>query len=88
MTEEEEDWLTSKNEFSDSECPNLKNADMGSLASCKVFCHETPDCTAFNYNSGSTRCVLRACKVPVVPPARDSYSSYDGYWLSSTFTGS
>ena len=79
-------WQTSENEFSDSECPNLKRMrNVGSLENCKVFCLGDPACTAFNYNSDGD-CVLRGCTLPVVPPAT-SYYPHHGYWLHST-TGS
>ena len=83
LTGKEAEWLTSKNEFSDSECSYLKHGKrVGSLAGCKVLCHETPSCTAFNYKRSSHGCVLRSCKLPVVPPAKDAWPTYDGYWLS------
>ena len=83
-----EDWETSKNEFSNSECPNLKGSKQkhlkGSLKNCKAFCLEEPGCTAVNYEDNSTDCILRGCKLPVVPPANNNFPTYDGYWLVST----
>ena len=80
----EPEWETSKNEFSDSECPNLKSGRKGGLQSCKTFCLEEPRCTAFNYNSKTTSCVLRGCSLPVVPPKANGVKTYDGYWYPST----
>ena len=76
----EQEWKTSKNDFSDSECPNLNHGDKGSLQNCKAFCLEEPGCNAFNYDSSSTHCVLRGCELPVVPPTKDVSGTYDGYW--------
>ena len=80
-------WETSKNEFSDSECPLLKSKIKGSLQICKAFCLEETGCTAFNWNRGKRRCILRGCKLPVVPPATNVFSGFVGYWISSTSTG-
>merc|ERR1712025_1239816 len=55
-------WETSRNDFSDSECPNLgfvQNA--GSLENCTALCLEKSGCTAFNYERVSTSCVMRRC---------------------------
>ena len=75
-------WKTSKNEFSDDECPNV-GAVHKSLQNCKDICLETPSCTAFNYNKITTSCVMRGCSLagglPVVPPANNN--NYDGFWL-------
>jgi len=80
----EQEWKTSKNDFSDSECPNLNHGDKGSLQNCKAFCLEEPGCNAFNYDSSSTHCVLRGCELPVVPPTKDVSGAYDGYWTEVT----
>jgi len=80
----EQEWKTSKNEFSDSECPNLNHGDKGSLQNCKAFCLEEPGCNAFNYDSTSTHCVLRGCELPVVPPTTDVSGTFDGYWTEAT----
>jgi len=80
----EQAWETSKNEFSDSDCPNLNQGEKGSLENCKAFCLEEPDCTAFNYDNSSTYCTLRGCKLPVDPPTVDASATFDGYWHSST----
>ena len=80
-------WITSRNEFSDSECPNINigyQTIHKSLQNCKDLCLETARCTAFNYNRMTTSCVMRGCSLPVVPPANDIVRQYDGFWLSST----
>ena len=78
-------WETSENDFSDSECPNMGIfQNKGSLQACKELCLEMHGCTAFNYNSQTTTCVMRGCSLPVVPPANDNHDNFDGYWLSST----
>ena len=79
----EQAWETSENEFSDSECPNLKEANKDSLENCKAFCLAERGCTAINYDSKSTDCVLRGCNLPVVPPTNNRLASYDSYWLGT-----
>ena len=99
FTGDEPEWKTSKNEFSDSECANLKLVqNAGSLENCKDLCLdwrslgwtglEKSSCTAFNYADSSTSCVLRGCKMmPIIPPAQNRYPTFDGYWKSSASTG-
>ena len=79
-------WKTSKNDFSDGDCPNLKRGGRrkDSLQNCKNFCLETQSCNAINYNSGSKDCVVRRCTHPVVPPVKDRYPAYNAYWLADT----
>ena len=89
FTGDEPEWKTSKNEFSDSECSNLGYVpNAGSFQGCVALCQEKPRCTAFNYEKYSTTCVLRGCPLPIVPPAQNHYSTFDGYWKSSASTGS
>ena len=75
------------NEFSDSECRHMRRGNKGSLENCKASCLEEPGCTAFNYWSSTTDCVLRACNLPVVPPSQNVFPHY-GYWLLPSTTGS
>ena len=77
-------WASSKNEFADTECPNLGAASVNNLQGCKDACLENQNCTAFNYNAATKTCYLRGCKSPVVPPTSDNYGGYDGFWLSSS----
>ena len=77
-------WKTSKNEFSDSECSYMMYVHhTGSLENCTALCLQESDCTAFNYASSSTGCVLRRCKLPIVPPAKNLWPTFDGFWQSS-----
>ena len=78
------EWSTSKNAFSDKECPNLKNRRKGSLENCKAFCLETPRCTAFNYRRATNHCVLRGCTLPVVPPVYP-HGDYNAYWRANKY---
>ena len=55
----------------------------GSLENCTALCLQESDCTAFNYASSSTGCVLRRCKLPIVPPAKNLWPTFDGFWQSS-----
>ena len=77
-------WASSKNEFADTECPNLGAASVNNLQGCKDACLENQSCTAFNYNAATKTCFLRGCKSPVVAPTFDRYGGYDGFWLSSS----
>ena len=82
-------WKTSKNEFSDSECPNLEFVhNTGSLQYCKALCLKKSGCTAFNYKKSSTSCVLRRCDLPIVRPVHNRYPDWDGYWQSSCLVSS
>ena len=87
FTTGEQTWSTSKNEFS-NKCRNLGQGRKGSLENCKAFCLEKPGCTAFNYENRTTHCVLRGCKLPVVPPAKDRYPTFDGYWQDGSWQAS
>ena len=81
-------WASSKNEFADTECPNLGAASVSNLQGCKDACLGNQSCTAFNYgafnNAATKRCFLRGCKSPVVAPSSDNYDGFDGFWLSSS----
>ena len=73
----------SKNEFSDRECSNISGGGgvfSHSLKRCDELCRGEFRCTAFNYNDITKNCVLRACRLPVVPPANDEVAGYDGFW--------
>ena len=83
-------WKTSKNDFTDDDCTNLKiiekgvsmkGFNKGSLQNCKQFCLETKSCNAINYDKGSTACVVRRCTDPIVPPVKDNYPAFESYWL-------
>ena len=74
-------WETSKNEFSDSECPNLKEGIKSSLENCQESCLNEANCTAINFDQSSGDCTLRGCSLPVVPPAQNDFPTYDGHWL-------
>ena len=80
-----ETWVSSQNEFSDYECPNIGRPNVIDLQGCKDACLERQDCTAFNYNPAETDgCILRGCNFPVRAPTSDDWDDYDGFWLSSS----
>ena len=71
-----ETWVSSQNEFSDYECPNIGRPNVVDLQGCKDACLEMQDCTAFNYNAAETEgCILRGCNFPVTAPASDDWDS-------------
>ena len=83
-------WKTSKNDFSDRECPNINGGKTihVSLQGCKGVCMEKQGCTGFNYNHKTRSCVMRGCSLPVKPPARNHYDDEYAFWLALTTTGS
>ena len=44
-------WETSKNEFSNSECPNMGIVKAKTSLHCTFYCRATIGCTAFNYET-------------------------------------
>ena len=83
-------WKTSKNDFSNRECPYISggNTIRVSLQGCKDVCMEKQGCTGFNYNHKTRSCVMRGCSLPVKRPARNHYDDYNAFWLASTTSGS
>ena len=77
-------WASSRNEFSDNECPNLGRASVNDLQGCKNACLEKHNCEAFNYNSATADCILRGCKFPVMAPTSDNHDGYHGFWVCNT----
>ena len=80
-------WKTSKNDFSNRECPNIGRV-RESLQGCKDVCMVKQGCTGFNYNHKTRSCVMRGCSLPVKPPARNHCDDEYAFWLASTTTGS
>ena len=80
-------WKTSKNDFSNRECPNIGRV-RESLQGCKDVCMVKQGCTGFNYNHKTRSCVMRGCSLPVKRPARNYHDGYNAFWLASTTSGS
>ena len=82
-----QDWQTSKNDFTDSDCKKLKkdNFKTDDIEKCKYYCLRTQNCNAINYHRGGRGdCVVRHCTWPVLPPVKDNNPTSYSHWLVDT----